>query len=79
MSDAPSPLPPDFPGFPDLAALKAAHARLLQQQQGNMSADDFLNGVEFFVIRAQATGQALGDEDDRTSAQNIIEDRKSVV
>jgi hypothetical protein len=73
MSEETADLPPDFPGFPDLAALKTAHARLVQRPQGEAATEDFLKDVEGFVIRAQATGRILGDEDDRTAAQNVID------
>jgi hypothetical protein len=73
MSKNPADLPPDFPGFPDIAALKTAHARLVQRPQGEAGTEDFLKDVEGFVIRAQATGRILSDEDDRTAAQNIID------
>jgi hypothetical protein len=66
-------LPADFHGFPDRAALKTAHARLVQRPQGETATEDFLKDVEGFVIRAQATGRILEDEDDRTAAQNIID------
>ncbi len=77
MSDsAPQPSANYF-GYPDLAGLKTAHARLIQQQEERPSqkspADEFLDTVSDFVIRAQATGQVLGTDDDRTAAQNIID------
>ena len=69
----PAPLPPDYFGFENLPALQAAHTRLVRQQAGSPAPADFLESVEAFVIKAQATGRVLEDDDARTSAQTIID------
>ena len=73
MNPSPASPPDDYCGFADLTALRAAHARRIQQQGETPLPADFLETVDAFVIRAQATGRVLGDDEARTAAQTIID------
>ncbi len=73
MNPSSSALPADYFGFADLSALQAAHSRLIKRQGETPVPADFLETVDAFIIRAQATGRVLGDDDTRTAAQAIID------
>ncbi len=73
MNDSPAPLPADYFGFDDLAALQAAHTRLIRRQGGTPLPADFLDGVGDFIVQAQATGRVLADDEARTTAQTVID------
>ena len=73
MNESASPLPADYFGFNDLAALQAAHTRLIRRQGETPLPADFLDGVGDFIVQAQATGRVLGDDEARTTAQTVID------
>ena len=63
----------DYIGFPDLTALQTTHARLIKRQGEDPVPPDFLDTVDGFIIRAQATGRVLGDDETRNAAQTVID------
>ncbi len=73
MNDSPAPLPADYFGFNDLAALQAAHTRLIRRQGETPLPADFLDGVGDFIVQAQATGRVLAADEARTTAQTVID------
>ena len=73
MNPSPAPLPDDYFGFADLTALQTAHSRLIRQQSATPAPADFPATVDAFIIRAQATGRVLGDDDSRSAAQTVID------
>ncbi len=73
MTTSTIPLPADYFGFPDLTALQGAHMKLIKHQGETPLPGDFLDQVDEFVLRAQATGRVLEDDDARISAQTVID------
>jgi uncharacterized integral membrane protein len=61
------------PAFPSLAALKAAHIALLQQHHASGETPEFLSQADAFIRQGQATGALLDAQDDRWTAQSLLD------
>jgi WD40 repeat protein len=59
--------------FPSLAALRAAHNELLRSTRDNAALMAQLDDLTAFIHRGAATGMLLEDEDDRTTAQSLLD------
>ena len=59
--------------FPSLAALQAAHRELLKRHRENGSAPALLAAIDTFIARGRATGVLLDNEDDRATAQSLLD------
>src|SRR5262245_42230561 len=59
--------------FPSLAALEAAHNRLLKRQRENEDAATLLADITSFLGHGAATGALLDDRNDRRIAQTLLD------
>ncbi len=57
----------------NLNALRADHRRLLKRRRREGQTREFLDDVESFVRRGQATGALLNSDEDRWNAQNLLD------
>ncbi|HEU5090721.1 MAG TPA: hypothetical protein VFT99_24875, partial [Roseiflexaceae bacterium] len=72
MTEPHTPLPPIEP-FPSLAALRAAHNELLKATRDTSAVRAQLDAIRDFIGRGAATGALLDEEDDRETAQNLLD------
>ena len=66
-------------GFPSLASLRAAHTELLKQYREQNNDPAMLTAIEQFMQRGQGTGAVLDIEDDRWTAQGLLDYWSSVL
>ena len=59
--------------FPSLAALRAAHNKLLEAHRAQAESAEFWQTVESFLRRGSRTGVLLDREEDRWSAQSLLD------
>jgi WD40 repeat protein/energy-coupling factor transporter ATP-binding protein EcfA2 len=61
--------------FPSFDSLRAAHSQLIKQYSMDVLADseNFVQPVEAFLTRAQATGALLDSDSERESAQTMLD------
>ncbi len=60
--------------FPSLASLRIVHSELLKQyRQNNDLTPELLTEVQTFLLRGRATGALLDIEDERWSAQSLLD------
>ena len=84
MSSSPgaiqSPMPEVEPArFPSLASLRAAHTELLRRHREQGSEPTVLAEIEQLMQRGHATGAILDNEDDRWTAQGLLDYWSSVL
>jgi energy-coupling factor transporter ATP-binding protein EcfA2 len=72
MSEYSPPPLVDELSFASLAALKAAHAELLQRRRTDGETPVLLDAIAAFAQRGQATGALLDDDDERGAAQSML-------
>ena len=59
--------------FPSFSALRLAHSELLKRQRAEELTADLLDAVRIFAERACATGLVLDSEQERVSAQSLLD------
>lgn len=59
--------------LPSLAALQAAHKELLQAHRQEGDTLELLDRIERFIYQGQATGAVLDDEQERWTAQGVLD------
>jgi beta-lactamase class A/Tol biopolymer transport system component len=59
--------------FPSLAALRAAHMDMLKRHREHATTADFLKEIGVFLVQGRASGALLDDEDERWTAQGILD------
>ncbi|MBK9715198.1 MAG: WD40 repeat domain-containing protein [Kouleothrix sp.] len=72
MNDQIAPPLADEAAFASLAALKAAHADLLQRRRAGPETPALLDDIATLVRRGQGTGVLLDDDDERAAAQSLL-------
>jgi len=75
MSEQPSTTPTAEPAFPSLAALRAVHSKLLEAYRNQNGTDPahFWLEVESFLQRGRRTGALLDREEERATAQSLLD------
>lgn len=59
--------------YPNLGAFNETHRQLLEQRRSQGESAAFLDDVETFIRRGQATGVLLHNDQDRWNAQNLLD------
>ena len=69
----PTPSVDNVERLPSLDALQAAHKELLQAHRQEGDTPEMLDRIEAFIYQGQATGAVLDAEDDRWTAQGMLD------